>query len=107
MLGVDWLSNFTVFGGGAIALITGLFGLGYSFNGRIKYACAEATKDMVKIMTDMAARLDRLEQVHVPISRYERDLVDLKDLIKEVHNDVKMGLQALSTRIDTLMRPVV
>lgn len=103
MLGLDGLGSLAVSFGGVGALIISIFGLGYGLNKKIKAAAKDEVKELVDNMTILADKLNKLEQAHVPIGRYERDLLDVKDLIKEVHADVKNGLNTLSSRIDALM----
>lgn len=96
--------NYAVFVGSVlISIVATVFGAGFYFNKKVKEACAEQNKSMETSMNELAGRVTKLEDEYVPVKIYERDLSDLKGLIKQVHDDVKGGMTALTTRIDLFM----
>lgn len=103
MVDFSGLSNISVFAGGAFTLLIGIFALGYNLNAKIKYTCSEELKGVSAVMLEFSSRLDKLEAQAVPLTRYERDLSDLKTLIREIKTEVQQGLATVSGRIDNLI----
>lgn len=88
---------------GGISLIGTVFYAGFYFNKKIKEACAEEINGVNNMLDALVKRVNKLEEDTITVSRYEHDLEDIKDSIREMHNDVKVSIQNLTTRIDSFI----
>lgn len=86
-----------------VSVIIAVFGAGFYFNKKVREACADQNTELESTVTELTKRIIKLEEDCVPIHQYESDLKEVKDCIRDMHNDVKQGIQALSVRIDNVL----
>lgn len=100
---LESLNYVAAVGGIVVSLIVATFSAGFYFNKKVKSACAESNQEVTNAMAELVTRVSKLETEYVPVKIYEKDLMNLTALIKEVHGDVKTGIASLTTRIDLFM----
>lgn len=103
MFGLEGWNYVVIILGGALSLFATVFGFGYFFNKKIREAAAETMKELSDNVGKLQERVQRLEEGYVPTERYERDLNNIHDTLKDFRSDVKAGFASITGRIDAVI----
>lgn len=84
-----------------VILIT-VFLAGWYLNTRLHKICSTDREGLEKEVAEMSKKIDKIEEEYVRVNAYERDMVKVLDLVTELRDDIKGGVNTLTGRIDNL-----
>ncbi len=83
--------------------ISAVFLSGFFINSRIRAVIAEETSELRGEVIEMQKRLKEHEDNAVPVKRYEREITNLCELIKDLRAVIDDRFDTLTSRIDTVV----
>lgn len=100
---MDWLKNYVLtivsILGGIIALLGSSFGAGLYINNKIKILVKEELNEMNRNIVSLQAKLDTAVQE----KPYNKDMISISELVKELKEDLGERFDNLTTRIDSIL----